>query len=523
MKTILRISCLSLLFLSLACSKDDDPVTVVPKSSAKAITSFVFNAADNAALEQSVSTIVTEASKTANANVPNGTDVSALTPTITVSDKASVSPSGAQDFSNPVSYVVTAEDGTAVNYTVTITVLAQENSAPLSFELIDLPDNAVGVDVLPTLSWEAAIDPDGDSVNYDLYLDTGENATQLYAENISETSYELTERLRLLKNYSWRVIAKDTQGASTESDSRSFITRSIKFNNSPVTENAEFSKRFGHTSIVFDSKIWVIGGVEENQNGGFNLKRDVWFSADGATWSVANSGAQFEGRTGHSSFVMNGKMWLIGGTIGSGIRANDIWSSSDGVFWENVVDEAPFSKRTGHTTVVYDNKMWVIGGLDENGSTTNDVWSSADGLSWQRVTSEAPFSKRHDHSMVVFEDKLWLVGGQNEAGSSIGDLWFSTDGLNWSEVLSQPFFSPLHGHTAVVFDNTIWLIAGRTDGATQTKNVWFSSTGFKWTESTDIAPFSRRFNHTSVVFDDKIWVIAGFGPGVRENDVWTMD
>jgi hypothetical protein len=59
------------------------------------------------------------------AEVPNGTDVTKLKPTITISKDATVSPkSGAEkDFTDPVSYVVTAEDGTTTKtYTVTITV-----------------------------------------------------------------------------------------------------------------------------------------------------------------------------------------------------------------------------------------------------------------------------------------------------------------------------------------------------------------------------------------------------------------
>jgi hypothetical protein len=59
------------------------------------------------------------------AELPNGTDVTKLKPTITISKDATVSPkSGVQkDFTDPVQYVVTAEDGTTKKtYTVTITV-----------------------------------------------------------------------------------------------------------------------------------------------------------------------------------------------------------------------------------------------------------------------------------------------------------------------------------------------------------------------------------------------------------------
>jgi hypothetical protein len=56
--------------------------------------------------------------------LPYGTDVRALAPQITVSAKASVSPASgtARDFANPVTYTVTAQDGSAQDYTVTVTV-----------------------------------------------------------------------------------------------------------------------------------------------------------------------------------------------------------------------------------------------------------------------------------------------------------------------------------------------------------------------------------------------------------------
>jgi hypothetical protein len=61
------------------------------------------------------------AGKTVSALFLFGADRTTLAPTITVSPDASVSPASgaAQDFTNPVVYTVTAEDGTAVQWTVT--------------------------------------------------------------------------------------------------------------------------------------------------------------------------------------------------------------------------------------------------------------------------------------------------------------------------------------------------------------------------------------------------------------------
>ena len=67
--------------------------------------------------------IIDEAAKMITVDVPAGTDVTELVPTVIVSDKATVSPASgvAQNFTNSVVYTVTAEDGSTENYTVTVT------------------------------------------------------------------------------------------------------------------------------------------------------------------------------------------------------------------------------------------------------------------------------------------------------------------------------------------------------------------------------------------------------------------
>lgn len=136
-----------LLLLAVGCSKNEDDTPVVVESSAKLITSFVFNAVDNAALSENITLAVTEASKTASASAPNGTDISALTPTIKVSNKASISPSGAQDFSSPVTYIVTAEDGSMAEYRASIMVLASDVKQIVSIVFTAASNDALIEDV----------------------------------------------------------------------------------------------------------------------------------------------------------------------------------------------------------------------------------------------------------------------------------------------------------------------------------------------------------------------------------------
>lgn len=86
------------------------------ESSEKKILSFSF-------VSPAVEAVITESAKTIVATVPEGTAVTSMVPVITVSEKATVNPASGipMDFTNPVAYIVTAEDGTQATYIVTVT------------------------------------------------------------------------------------------------------------------------------------------------------------------------------------------------------------------------------------------------------------------------------------------------------------------------------------------------------------------------------------------------------------------
>jgi len=394
----------------------------------------------------------------------------------------------------------------------------QQNEAPNTFNLIAVTNGASDVDVLPSFSWQTAVDPDMDVVMYDLYLDTNPNPTTLHKQDISGTNFKVEERLYLVTDYYWKVTAKDSNGNTTESNVHKFTTRNLNFPLNPVTNSASFSERSGHSTVSFQNKFWVIGGSD----GIASYKNDVLFSNNGSNWVVATMAAAFIGRLSHTTTVFGNKIWVIGGAIptasGSTV-ANDVWNSEDGITWTQVTSSAPFSERALHTTTTFDNKLWVIGGLTSTGG--GDLWFSADGITWTQVTISAPFSDRYGHTTTVFDNKLWLIGGYRSGGNYRNDIWSSTDGINWTEVTSSASFSPRRHHSVVVFDDKLWLFGGE-DSADLKNDVWSSTDGTNWTEVTSSASFSERESHTMVVFDDKIWLIGG-DDGDLKNDVWMMD
>lgn len=75
-------------------------------------------------LTPTVTATINNADHTITAEVPAATEVSSLVPTIGLSELATVSPESgaAQDFTNPVTYTVTAQDGSTQDWVVTVTV-----------------------------------------------------------------------------------------------------------------------------------------------------------------------------------------------------------------------------------------------------------------------------------------------------------------------------------------------------------------------------------------------------------------
>lgn len=287
-----------------------------------------------------------------------------------------------------------------------------------------------------------------------------------------------------------------------------------------ATVNAAFPSRENHTSLVFNDKIWVIGGY----NGGY--LNDTWYSTDGATWFQAAPNAapsSFPSRSGHTSVVFNSAMWVIGGVNGS--AQNDTWSSLDGLHWNQGTNGASnsFTARYNHASLLFSNKLWVFGGHGGSGAV-NDTWSSSDGVTWAQVNNgfSNSFTNRYFHTALSFNGRMWVLGGDDGSGNQLNDVWSSPDGILWTQVAannSASSFPARESHSSVVFDNAMWVMGGL--GVNGFLNdAWYSTDGAHWSQANIQTQFLARLNHTSVVFNNAMWIIAGLENGAFLNDAW---
>jgi hypothetical protein len=225
----------------------------------------------------------------------------------------------------------------------------------------------------------------------------------------------------------------------------------------------------------------------------------------------------FVPRRGHTSLVFDNKIWVIGGTSYSGV-INDVWYSVDGINWVMATSSADFTPRWLHSSVVFDNKMWVISGIgNEARDIRNDIWYSTDGVQWTCATSSTPFPATFAHSSIVFNNKIWVVGGEN-IGSGI---WNSSDGVDWSQVSNQSAFPPRILSSLIDFDNELWLIAGNWNG-NQYNDIWRSANGIDWVSAPPPSGFHGREGHRSVNFNNILWIIGGVVEGRYSNEIWYL-
>ena len=130
-----------LLVFFAGCKDDDDP------SPAGSIVSFVLEASLNDALNTSVTAAIDEENKNITATLPEGTDISALQPTIEVSGGSIYYPQGRQDFSSLVYYTVVASSGATTVYSVDVEVTPSSEKRIESFEFL-LTENPIQINVV---------------------------------------------------------------------------------------------------------------------------------------------------------------------------------------------------------------------------------------------------------------------------------------------------------------------------------------------------------------------------------------
>lgn len=213
-----------------------------------------------------------------------------------------------------------------------------------------------------------------------------------------------------------------------------------------VNQAAPWELRGYAGGVTFGSenpRMWLMGG--EGKDGAcFN---DVWATdqADGTGWVQVSSEAPWSARSSHAMVVFQGKMWIVGGRGPSG-GLQDVWSSADGETWEQVTEKAPWSPRWGVGLAVFSDRLWLFGGQTgpQPYQVSDEVWASSDGVTWERKPTP-PWGSRSYANAQPSGPALYLFGGVFSETVAADDLWEMTlreeddkEIIQWQQLSTRP-------------------------------------------------------------------------------------
>lgn len=207
-----------------------------------------------------------------------------------------------------------------------------------------------------------------------------------------------------------------------------------------LPSEANMFGRARHCAQVYRGAIYVMGGVVASPFGVTITKSVQYFNG---TWTTAPAMAQPRWRA--SSVVFNDRIYVIGGlsVIGdlSVIALQDRATLSsvevfDGAAWTTLEGNLTIG-RFSASAVVFRGSIYLFGGQKARGSVADSAVASTDvfdGEKWTVVPFPLP-AEMHAFSVCVFRNTLYLAGGQTFNGTDLADVYTSTTSpMSWTKV-----------------------------------------------------------------------------------------
>lgn len=236
------------------------------------------------------------------------------------------------------------------------------------------------------------------------------------------------------------------------SDAPGYVWRSVDGAAwSAVTSTAPWGAYAAPAVVVLGSKLWVLGGVGQ-WDGATRPSKDVWWSPDGATWTLATDSAPLDGSV---VAVHAAQLWILSGL---GVHA-----SADGTTWPTLTGRVPW--RSVHAAWSWKDRLWVAAVPPGGDGNVDFLWWSPDGTTWTRMSGTYMPSAV---AAGVYRNQAVLLPGR--AGPS-NDVLFSVDGASWKRFAGSRPWSARSGEAVVFTDDRIWILGGQAGGATLT-DVW---------------------------------------------------
>lgn len=211
--------------------------------------------------------------------------------------------------------------------------------------------------------------------------------------------------------------------------------------------------------VQFNGSIYMLG-VHTGNYTAFGVVPSIRRTIDLETWELLVKNSDLPRRIFNGTVVFNNKIWMIGGYDGREYL-NDVWTSDNAVTWNRVATSSPWTPRTVRSIVVYNKEIWVIGGgvidgdKSDNQASNTEIWATKDGKQWRKINA----GRELRGTPVVFDGKLWLIGA-NRSNAFASGVWMTEDGSSWTE-FSAPW-SPRGAVAAWVIGDKLYMTGGKS-------------------------------------------------------------
>jgi hypothetical protein len=294
--------------------------------------------------------------------------------------------------------------------------------------------------------------------------------------------------------------------------------------------NAFTTPRANHTSVVWNSYLYIVGG-SNNSGTYYNDIQHCPINSDGSIGTCTDQTNAFTtARSGHTSVVYNGYLYIVGGFTPS--RLNDIQHcpiNLDGSVGTCVQQTSAFTTaRDSHASTVYNGYLYIVGGESGSG-LMNDVQHcpiNGDGSIGTCVQQTNVFTTgRYGLTSAIYNGYLYIVGGYNNG--VLGDIQYcvvNSDGSIGACVQqASAFTTARYGHTSIILNGYLYIIGGN-NGSTLLNDLQYCPINANGSIGACVQQASAftttRFGHTSVTSGGYIYVIGGVNTsGVPLNDI----
>lgn len=205
-------------------------------------------------------------------------------------------------------------------------------------------------------------------------------------------------------------------------------------------------RRTCHTSFIYDSYLYVIGGIDITEKKQDDIYK-VNIKEPNSSWEkIDNLGEKLGKIAYHAGAEVNGFYYIVGGqdetlTTLNTIRVFDISQQRIG---ENIeLEPDKFPPLESHTVNNYNNQSLIIYGGMSGKDYNKHVYSfDVETKEVKNLTENLEDDKmpppRQDHAAVIYNGCLYVYGGIGPDSKIYDDMWkFNLTDNAWEEIKTQ--------------------------------------------------------------------------------------